>query len=61
VKKNNTKDQERGRNSRRLSLNRETIRLLDDPALLELARGGGPTPTVSDTVESTSQNTVMCF
>lgn len=30
------------RKSRRLSLNRETIQVLNDPALLELARGEGP-------------------
>jgi hypothetical protein len=48
------------RKSRRLSLNRETIQVLNDPALLELARGGRvqhqgsaidscETSTVSDT------------
>jgi hypothetical protein len=40
MKKNKTNDQEQNRNPRRLSLNRETILLLNDPALLELARGG---------------------
>lgn len=40
MKKNKTKDQEQSRKPRRLSLNRETIRILNDPALLELARGG---------------------
>lgn len=40
MKKNKTKDQEQNRKPRRLSLNRETIRFLSDPALLELARGG---------------------
>lgn len=39
MKKNKTKDQEQKRKSRRLSLNRETILVLNDPALLELARG----------------------
>jgi len=42
---------------RRLGLNRETIRLLEDSALLELARGGlpGETTTLSITTqESTS-------
>jgi hypothetical protein len=37
MNKNKTKDQEQ--KPRRLSLNRETIVLLNDPALLELARG----------------------
>ena len=48
MKKNRIKDQEEKRQLRRLRLNRETIRLLSDPALLGLARGGdtntcGPT------------------
>ena len=34
----------------RLSLNRETIQVLNDPALLELARGGG-----SDTLTQPTQ------
>jgi hypothetical protein len=40
MKKNKTKGQEQKRKPRRLSLNRETILVLNDPALLELARGG---------------------
>ena len=40
MKKNKTQGQEQSRKPRRLSLNRETIRILNDPALLELARGG---------------------
>ena len=40
MKKNRIKDQEEKRKLRRLSLSRETIRLLSDPALLGLARGG---------------------
>lgn len=31
---------------RRLTLNRETIQVLDDPALLERARGGQPAELV---------------
>jgi hypothetical protein len=54
VKKNNTKNQEQNRNPR-LGLNRETIRLLNQPALLEFAKGGGTTVSVTVTVESTSQ------
>jgi len=42
MKKNKTKDQEQKREPRRLSLNRETVRVLNDPALLALARGGEP-------------------
>jgi len=34
------KNHEQKRQLRRLTLNRETILVLDDPALLELARGG---------------------
>jgi hypothetical protein len=40
MKKSTVKDQKQKRTSRRLSLQRETILVLDDPALLELARGG---------------------
>ena len=40
MKKNKTKDQEQKLKPRRLSLSRETIRLLNAPALLGLARGG---------------------
>jgi hypothetical protein len=38
MKKNQKKDEEQ--KQRHLTLNRETIRSLNDPALLELARGG---------------------
>lgn len=41
MKKSWMKDQEQKRKLRRLGLNRETLRFLDDPAHLELARGGG--------------------
>ena len=48
----------------RLSLNRETIRRLEDPALLELARGGGPLDTMLQcatlTQESTSGSSPGC-
>jgi hypothetical protein len=53
MKKNTTKNQEQ---ARRLSLNRETIRVLNEPVLLEFAKGGGPTTTITVTVESTSQS-----
>jgi hypothetical protein len=43
MKKKKTKDQEQKRKPRRLRLSRETIRLLSDPALLGLARGGAET------------------
>lgn len=39
MKKDHAKDEKQ--KLRRLGLSRETIRLLDDPALLGLARGGG--------------------
>lgn len=48
MKKNRTKDQEQKRKSRRLSLNRETIRTLDDPALVGLARGGNTETSIRD-------------
>jgi len=57
MKKNTTKYQEQ---TRRLSLNRETIRLLNDPALLELARGGRTTLVATVTGESTSQDSNLC-
>jgi hypothetical protein len=47
MQKDKAKDQEQKRKSRRLSLNRETIRSLNDPALLELARGGRDLATSS--------------
>ena len=40
MKKNKTANQEQERKPHRLRLNRETIHVLDDPALLGLARGG---------------------
>lgn len=43
---------------RRLSLNRETIQVLQDTALLELARGEGPG---TQRVESTSQDSLICY
>jgi len=52
MKKNTTKNQQQ---TSRLSLNRETLRLLNDPALLQFAKGGGTTISVTMTVESTSQ------
>lgn len=61
MKKNGTKDQEQ--KPRRLSLNRETIQVLNDPALLELARGGGSGPTFTQPTqqqESTSQQSLLC-
>jgi len=39
MKKNRIKDQEEKRQLRRLRLNRETIRSLNEPTFLELARG----------------------
>jgi hypothetical protein len=40
MKRNRMKDEKQQRKPRRLRLNRETIQVLNDPALLELARGG---------------------
>jgi hypothetical protein len=39
VKKSKAKDQDQKQTPRRLSLNRETILILNDPALLEIPRG----------------------
>jgi hypothetical protein len=39
MKKKKTRDQEQKRKQRRLNLNRETVRDLQEPALLELVRG----------------------
>jgi len=39
MKKNKTRGPEHKQKPRRLSLNRETIVVLNDPALLELVRG----------------------
>ena len=40
MRKNRIKDQEKNRKPRRLTLNRETIQILDDPALFGVAGGG---------------------
>jgi hypothetical protein len=44
----------------RLSLNRETIRRLDDTALLRFAKGGGPneTATTSTTTQESTSGTL---
>jgi hypothetical protein len=39
VKKNEMKDQEQNRKPRRLTLSRETIQILNDPALFGVAGG----------------------
>jgi hypothetical protein len=54
MKKNTTKDQEQ--KTHRLRLNRETIRILGDPVLLGLARGG----VVLSTVDSCDTATMGC-
>jgi hypothetical protein len=41
MKKNKERDQEQKGKSRRLTLSRETLQALDDPALLGVAQGGG--------------------
>ncbi len=51
MKKNRKQGEEQNRKLRRLSLNRETIRALDDLTFLELARGGG-----GGDVDGTSSN-----
>jgi hypothetical protein len=43
MKKSKTKDQEQNWKPRRLSLNRETIRVLNEQVLLKLAKGGDVT------------------
>ena len=53
MKKNRMKDQEQEGKPRRLGLNRETILVLNDPALLELARGGEESLLNSDSTRPT--------
>lgn len=55
MKKNKMKGQEQNRKPRRLSLNRETILLLN---LLELARGAGEEPGTSCNTASSLDLTV---
>jgi hypothetical protein len=58
MKKNRTQGQEQQRKSRRLSLNRETLQILNHPGLLQLARGGDFTDFTDFppcNLESTSQ------
>ncbi|MFP5287588.1 MAG: hypothetical protein ACLGI9_17760 [Thermoanaerobaculia bacterium] len=50
MKKDRTKDQEQ--KPRRFSLKRETIQILDDPALLARARGGAQDETCLTTSHS---------
>lgn len=40
MKKNKERDQEQKGKPRRLTLSRETLQILDDPALLGVAQGG---------------------
>lgn len=60
MKKNKTKDQEQNRKQRRLSLNRETILVLNDPALLELARGGSALSGDPNTSCNIDTRTIAC-
>lgn len=55
MNKNRIKDQEEKRKPRRLSLSRETIRPLNDPALLELAKGGA----LSEYATNCTRNSVI--
>jgi hypothetical protein len=48
------------RQPRRLSLNRETIRSLDAPALLELARGGKIFSGIDSCETITNQESIRC-
>ena len=61
MKKNKTKDQEQNRKPRRFSLSRETILLLDDPALLELARGADEPGTICNTGSSGPVESSACY
>jgi hypothetical protein len=53
VNKNKANELDQTRKPRRLGLNRETVLVLNDPALLELARGGGvgDCPTLSRSID----------
>lgn len=55
MKKKTTKDQEQ--KPRRLRLNRETIRLLNDPELRELVRGGTTGGAGSDMIGNCCRTT----
>jgi hypothetical protein len=61
MKKHKTKNQEQ--KPRRLSLSRETIRFLNDPALLGLARGGDLTgnPCISGNTDTGSNADTNCY
>lgn len=56
MKKNKTKDQEQKRKPRRLSLNRETIRALDNPAFVRLARGGATSDSFNSSCCETNES-----
>jgi hypothetical protein len=60
MKKNRMKDQEQEGKPRRLGLNRETILVLNDPALLELARGGGGGGLETSVLNSDSTRPTGC-
>jgi hypothetical protein len=55
MKKNKERDQEPKGKSRRLTLSRETLQPLDDPALLSVAQGG-----VIRTCNSTTASGGVC-
>lgn len=57
VKKINKKDQEQNKKLRRLTLSRETIQVLNDPALLEVVGGVVGPPTCSGGTYDGSDNT----
>jgi hypothetical protein len=62
VKKHKTQDQEQKRKTHRLILNRETIRVLNDPALLAGVRGGHGTTQFSavDSCDTTTASDTGC-
>ena len=59
MKKNKMKNQKQKEKLRRLSLSRETILVLNDPALLELVKGEGGT-LMTSVLNSDSTKPELC-
>ena len=60
MKKNLTRNNAERERPRRLTLSRETIQILNDPSLLELAQGGTGTGASYDPVSGTGTENTGC-
>lgn len=60
MKKNLTRNNAERERPRRLTLSRETIQILNDPSLLELAQGGNGTGASYDPVSGTGTENTGC-